>query len=196
MNMQTLEDLFVDKLKDMYDAERRISRTLPKMIRRASSTDLSMAFTDHLRQTEGQIRRLDRIFRSIGTAPGRKTCHGMMGILEEGEELLEKKVPKPVMDAALIGGAQEVEHYEIAGYGCLRTWAELLGRHDEARLLQETLEEEEEADRKLTEIASSINAHAEEVDEAQAEESGVERRPARRASRTAATRGRRKKPAA
>jgi ferritin-like metal-binding protein YciE len=196
MTMQSLEELFIDKLKDVYDSERRITRALPKMIKHASSAELVMAFEEHLQQTQGQIRRLDQIFKRIGTTPGRKTCHGMMGILEEGEELMEKKIPKPVMDAALIGGAQEVEHYEIAGYGCLKTWAELLGKHDEAKLLQETLEEEEDTDRKLTQLATSINAHAEEVDETEAEDAAMTRRPARRATPSSGARSRRKKSAA
>lgn len=160
MSMQSLEDLFVDKLKDIYDAERRIVRALPKMMKKAGSEELSAAFEEHLQQTEEQIKRLDRIFRSLDKSPGRKPCHGMMGILEEGQETMEEEAPESVMDAALIAGAQEVEHYEIGAYGCLRTWAETLGLREEAKLLQQTLKEEEQTDEKLTRLATSINARA------------------------------------
>lgn len=167
MAMKSLEDLFVDKLKDIHDAEKRITKALPKMIKAASSEELSSAFQEHLHQTETQIQRLEQIFKEMGKAPGRKTCHGMMGILEEGAETLKEEAPDPVMDAALISGAQEVEHYEIGAYGCLRTWAELLGKRDAAKLLETTLKEEEETDKALTKLASSINRDALEVDDDQ-----------------------------
>jgi ferritin-like metal-binding protein YciE len=161
MAMKSLEDLFLDKLKDIHDAERRITRALPRMIRAATSPELSEAFEEHLQVTEQQIERLDQIFERLGKSPGRKPCHGMMGILEEGSETLEEKdAPESVMDAALIAGAQEVEHYEIAAYGCLETWAKVLGRNEEARLLKESLKEEEETDQKLTRLASTINSQA------------------------------------
>lgn len=158
--MKSLEELFVDKLKDIHDAEKRITRALPKMIKAASSPELSEAFEEHLQVTEQQIERLDQIFENLGKTAGRKPCHGMMGILEEGSETMEKDAPDSVMDAALIASAQEVEHYEIGAYGCLKTWADLLGRKEEAKLLQETLEEEEETDAKLTQLASTINQQA------------------------------------
>jgi len=160
MPMQSLEDLFFDKLKDIYDAERRITRALPKMAKTANSRELQAAFEEHLEQTERQIDRLDRIFESLGKPPRRKPCHGMMGILEEGQETMEHEAPEAVMDAALISGAQEVEHYEIGAYGCLMTWAEVLGRREDARLLEETLREEEQTDKKLSQLATSINARA------------------------------------
>jgi len=160
MPMQNLEDLFFDKLKDIYDAEHRITRALPKMAKTASSPELQTAFQDHLEQTRQQIERLDRIFENLERAPRRKPCHGMMGILEEGQEVMEHDAPEAVMDAALISGAQEVEHYEIGAYGCLKTWAEVLGRREDAQLLEETLREEEETDQKLSQLASSINARA------------------------------------
>lgn len=158
--MRGLEDLFVDKLKDIYDAEKRITRALPKMARTASSEELSAAFEEHLQQTEGQIERLDRIFENLGKSPGRKPCHGMMGILEEGQELMGEDADESVMDAGLIASAQEVEHYEIGAYGTLRTWAQVLGHEEEANLLQESLQEEEQTDEKLNQLAESINAQA------------------------------------
>jgi len=123
VSIKNLEDLFVDKLKDIYDAERRITKALPKMVKSATSEELRSAFEEHLRQTEGQIERLDQIFEDLGMTPGRKPCHGMMGLLEEGRELMEEEAPSSVMDAGLISSAQEVEHYEIRpafarlGYG-------------------------------------------------------------------------------
>jgi ferritin-like metal-binding protein YciE len=163
--MRGLEDLFVDKLKDIYDAEKRITRALPKMARTASSEELSAAFEEHLQQTEGQIERLDRIFESLGKSPGRKPCHGMMGILEEGQELMGEDADESVMDAGLIASAQEVEHYEIGAYGTLRAWAQVLGREEEANLLQESLQEEEQTDEKLNQLAETINAQAASGDE-------------------------------
>jgi len=163
-NLQSLEELFVDKLKDVYDAEKRITKALPKMVKNASSEELSAAFQEHLEQTEGHIERLDRIFENLGVTPGRKVCHGMMGLLEEGKELMEQDGAAPVMDAAMIGAAQSVEHYEIASYGCLKTWAEMLDKTEEAGLLKETLAEEEETDRKLTEIAKGINDLAQQTE--------------------------------
>ncbi len=163
MPMQSLVDLFVDKLKDIHDAEKRITRALPKMAKAAASPELAAAFEEHLGVTEKQIERLDRIFQGCEISHGRKTCHGMKGILEEGEELLSKEkneAEESVMDAALIAAAQEVEHYEIGAYGCLKAWAELLGWSEEARLLSQSLEEEELTDEKLTELASAINPHA------------------------------------
>ena len=160
MKMRTLEDLFVDELKDVYDAERRITKALPKMIKAASSEELSSAFEEHLQQTEEHIARLDRIFESMDKAAGRKTCQAMVGLLEEGQALMEEDASDSVMDAALIAAAQKVEHYEIATYGCLRDWAQLLGNDEVARMLQQTLDEEGETDKKLTEIAQSLNMEA------------------------------------
>ena len=174
--MRTLEEFFIDRLKDIYDAEKRVVRALPKMAKAASSPELSSAFQQHLEQTEGHVQRLEEIFESLDRPPGRKACHGMMGILEEGQEILdkEKEATDAVMDAALIAAAQDVEHYEICTYGCLRTWAELLGHHEEARLLQQTLDEEGETDKRLTELALTINREALE----QGEENGHTKEPA------------------
>jgi ferritin-like metal-binding protein YciE len=173
MAMHSLEDLFVEKLKDIYDAERRITKALPKMAKNAGSEELSSAFEEHLQQTEGQIERLDQIFEKLGKTPGRKICHGMVGLLEEGKELMEEDAPEPVMDAGLISAAQEVEHYEIGAYGTLKTWADMLGKNEEARLLQESLEEEEQTDEKLTQIAKTVNDQAMQGQEFEDEEETV-----------------------
>jgi ferritin-like metal-binding protein YciE len=165
-SMKSLEDLFLDKLKDVYDGERRITRALPKMARTASSEELSSAFEDHLRETEGHIERLERIFENLGKTPARKVCHAMVGLLEEGQTVMDEDGDDDVIDAGLIAAAQSVEHYEMAGYGSLRTWAQVLGRNQEAKLLQETLQEEEAADERLTQIASRINRQAREREEA------------------------------
>ena len=172
--MRTLEDLFLDKLKDIHDAERRITKALPKMARVASSEELANAFQEHLQQTEEQIQRLDQIFESMEKQPGRKTCHGMVGLLEEGQELMDKEGHEPVLDAGLIAAAQEVEHYEIAAYGCLKTWANLLGMKDAAKLLETSLQEEESTDQKLNQLASSVNEQAMEGPEEEEEQEETE----------------------
>ena len=157
---RSLEEFFVDRLKDIYDAEKRITKALPKMVKAASSPELSSAFQEHLQQTETHVQRLEQIFENLDRTPGRKPCHGMMGILEEGSELMEKDMSNSVMDAGLIAAAQDVEHYEICTYGTLRTWAELLGHEEEARMLQQTLDEEGETDKKLSDLAETINREA------------------------------------
>ena len=155
MSFDSLEKLFLEELKDMYNAEKQILRALPKMAKAAESPELERAFTKHLRETEGQVQRLERIFKDLGQAARGKACKGMEGIIEEGKEVLEKEGEPAVIDAALIASAQRVEHYEIAAYGCLRTYAQLLGHSQAEQLLQQTLEEEEAADRKLTQIGES-----------------------------------------
>jgi ferritin-like metal-binding protein YciE len=173
MPVRNFEDLFIDELKDIYDAERRITKALPKMIRNASSPELSSALEEHLQVTEEQIGRLDRIFEEMGKSPGRKTCDGMVGLLEEGQKIMEEAGPEHLTDAGIIAAAQKVEHYEIATYGTLRDWAKLLGRDEVARMLQETLDEEGEADKKLTKIAQSLNVEAAEEGEEQEEDEGA-----------------------
>jgi len=153
MALKSLQDLFVDELKDVYSAEQQILKALPKMIKNASSPELSQAFETHRKQTEGQVSRLDTIFEELGASPGRKKCKGMEGLLAEGEEILEKEGEEAVIDAALISAAQRVEHYEIAAYGCLRTYATLLGKTRAATLLGQTLQEEEATDELLSELA-------------------------------------------
>jgi ferritin-like metal-binding protein YciE len=159
--MRTLEDLYVDLLKDLYSAEKQLVKALPKMAKNAQSSDLQKAFQEHLRQTERQVERIERIFSDMGGSPRGKKCVGMEGLVEEGNELLKEDAEPEVLDAGLIAAAQKVEHYEIAGYGTARSWAERLGYNQAARLLQETLDEESKANEKLTQIAEShVNMEA------------------------------------
>lgn len=159
--MATLEDLYTDLLKDLYSAEKQLVKALPKMAKNAQSPDLQKAFQEHLKQTEGQVDRIERIFSEMGGSPRGKKCVGMEGLVEEGNELLQEDVEPDVLDAGLIAAAQKVEHYEIAGYGTARAWAQRLGYDKAARLLQETLEEESTANEKLTKIAEShVNIEA------------------------------------
>jgi ferritin-like metal-binding protein YciE len=159
--MQTLEDLFTDLLKDLYSAERQLVKALPKMAKNSSSPDLQRAFQEHLKQTERQSERIERIFTELGGSPRGKKCVGMEGLIEEGNEIMKEDAEPEVMDAGLIAAAQKVEHYEIASYGTARAWAERLGYDRAARLLQETLDEESMANEKLTQIAEShVNMEA------------------------------------
>jgi ferritin-like metal-binding protein YciE len=153
MPLESLQDLFLNELKDVYNAEKQIVRALPRLAKAAEAPELAQAFTKHLRETEGQVQRLERIFKSLGQTPRGKTCKGMQGLLEEGKEILEEEGAPEVIDAALISAAQRVEHYEMAAYGCLRTYAQLLGMGEADRLLEQTLREEEAADQKLTSLA-------------------------------------------
>lgn len=155
MPMTTLHDLLVHELKDLYSAEKQITKALPKMAKAVSSEELRQAFEEHLEQTKGQIERLEQMFELLEASARGKKCAGMEGLLEEGSELLEKNMDPEVRDAALIGAAQKVEHYEIAGYGTAACYANMLGLEDVARLLHETLEEEKETDQKLTTLAES-----------------------------------------
>jgi ferritin-like metal-binding protein YciE len=156
MKLKTMGDLFLDTLQDLYDAEKQITKALPKMSKAASSEDLKAAFEEHLEVTRGQVERLERIFDKLHKKPGGKKCAAMEGLIEEGEELVEEGEPSAVLDAGLIGAAQKVEHYEMAGYGTARTFAQILGHTEAAELLQETLDEEKETDSRLTEIAESM----------------------------------------
>lgn len=159
--MATLEDLYTDLLKDLYSAEKQLVKALPKLAKNAQSPDLQKALQDHLKQTEGQVERIERIFTELGSSPRGKKCVGMEGLVEEGNELLQEDTEPNVLDAGLIAAAQKVEHYEIASYGTARAWAQRLGYDNAARLLQETLEEESMANEKLTRIAEShINMEA------------------------------------
>ncbi len=158
--MKTLEDFFMDELKDVYSAEKQITKALPKMAKTASAEELRSAFENHLKETEGQIDRLDKIGKILGKNLAGKKCKAMEGLMEEGKELMEEEAEPEVMDAALIAAAQKVEHYEMATYGCLKTYARLLGYDEVGDLLQETLDEEGNADKVLTEIAEQINIEA------------------------------------
>ena len=161
MSLDSLEKLFIEELKDIYNAEKQLTRALPRMAKAAESPELEQAFTSHLKETEGQIKRLERVFQEVGQAVRGKKCKGMEGLIEEGKEKMEEDGEVEVKDAALIASAQKVEHYEIAAYGCLRTYAELLGYSEAAQLLQQNLQEEEAADKKLNALAEGgINESA------------------------------------
>jgi ferritin-like metal-binding protein YciE len=153
MMYNSLKDLFVEQLRDLYDAEHQISRALPKMANAASSTELKDAFNMHLDQTRTQIQRLERIFSDLGMAPQGENCEAMQGIIKEGDQVINAQGDPNVKDAALITAAQRVEHYEIAGYGSVRTYAKELGYNDAADLLQKTLDEEGKTDSMLTKLA-------------------------------------------
>ncbi|WP_291855215.1 DUF892 family protein [Bradyrhizobium sp.] len=158
-----LEELFHDTLKDIYYAENKILKTLPKMAKAAQSKELKAAFAKHERETRGQIKRLDNVFKIIGKPARGKTCAAINGITDEGAEIMKDYKGMPALDAGLLAAAQAVEHYEIARYGTLRTWAEELGLRDAARLLSETLKEEEMTDKALTVLAKdAVNLEAEE----------------------------------
>jgi ferritin-like metal-binding protein YciE len=157
----SLEDLFEQQLGDLYDTEQRLIKALPKMASAAHSSSLKHAFTEHLEQTKNQAHRLENIFNQLGKKPKRETCEAMKGLVSEGEEMIEAKGDSDVKDAALIAAAQRVEHYEMAGYGTARNFAQRLGHHQAAQLLQETLDEEKEADSLLTKIAvETVNVKA------------------------------------
>jgi ferritin-like metal-binding protein YciE len=155
MSLDSLQALFIEEVKDIYNGEKQLLVALPRMAKAAGSSELQQAFTKHLKETEGQVQRLERILKDLGEAVRGKQCKGMQGIVEEGKEKLEKKgeADESVLDAALIASAQKVEHYEIATYGCLRTYAQLLGHSEAAKLLEQTLAEEEAADKKLSQLA-------------------------------------------
>ena len=161
MKLETLQQLFVDELQDLYSVEKQIIEALPKMAEKANSPELKRAFQTHLQQTERQLERLDQIFDQVrGADRNKKKCKGMEGIIEENEKLIKDAKDADVRDAGMIAGAQRVEHYEISVYGTARTYAQLLNRPEIARLLQETLDEEKETDRLLSGIADSINVEA------------------------------------
>jgi ferritin-like metal-binding protein YciE len=169
--LKSLDDLLVHELQDIYHAEGQITKALPKMIKAASHPDLRAAFEEHLQQTEGQIERLERVFELLGVPVKGKKCEGMAGIIAEGQKALEENVSADVLDAALIAAAQKVEHYEIASYGCVATYAELLGYDQVHELLGQNLDEEESTDERLSDLAESvINLDAaDRTDEKQAE---------------------------
>jgi ferritin-like metal-binding protein YciE len=161
MKLESLKDLYMEQLKDLYSAETQLVDALPKMADASNSPELKNAFREHLNQTRQHVDRLEQIFRKLGERPKGETCEGMKGLIKEGESMIKMKGEPEVIDAGLIAAAQRVEHYEIAGYGTVRTYAELIGEADAVRLLERTLQEEEEADEKLSEIAEShINQDA------------------------------------
>jgi ferritin-like metal-binding protein YciE len=160
MKLENLQQLFVKELRDLYDAENQITDALPKMIDAAHNPQLKSALQEHLQVTKQQISRLDQIFQKLNQKPTGETCKGMKGVIKEGDEIVSAGGDPSTVDAGIISAAQRVEHYEMAGYGTVRTYAELLGHQDMARLLQQTLDEEEQADEKLSQIARSVNVEA------------------------------------
>jgi ferritin-like metal-binding protein YciE len=162
MKLESLRELLIEELQDLYSAENQILEALPKMIEKASSPDLKAGFTEHLEQTRQHVARLDQIFDQLGDEADRddKTCKGMQGIIKDSKELIKTDAEPEVLDAGMIAGAQRVEHYEIAGYGTVRTYAQLLGRNEWVQLLEQTLQEEKDTDRKLTQLAGHINLEA------------------------------------
>jgi len=186
MAMGGLQDLLHDELKDIYDAEKQLTKALPKLVKKASAPELKEALQAHLGETEGHIDRLEQVFEQLGFAVRGKNCEGMHHLLTEGNDMISEADDDATRDAVMIAAAQKVEHYEIASYGTIRTWANLLGKGDVAALLEDTLEEEKEADRKLTGIADSfVNAEAVASDE-DADKPARSRRRARSSSRSRA----------
>lgn len=174
-NLETLQELLVHELQDLYNAENQIMKALPKMAKRASSTELREAFEEHLAQTEMQAQRLERALALLDAPVRGRHCDGMQGIIEEGKKLMEEDASEDVMDAGLIAAAQKVEHYEIASYGSVKAWADQLGHEEITALLEETLSEEEGADRRLSELAESmINEEAAVADSESSEEDDME----------------------
>jgi ferritin-like metal-binding protein YciE len=162
MELDTLKDLYIEELKDLYSAEKQLTKALPKLAKAAKHSELQAAFRNHLKETEQHVARIERICKELGVSPRGKKCVGMEGLIEEGNELIREKPDEDVLDAGLISKAQHVEHYEIAGYGTVRTYARQLGYDDQAELLQRTLDEEGNADHLLTALAESgINVEAE-----------------------------------
>jgi ferritin-like metal-binding protein YciE len=186
MEHQALKELYIDELKDIYNAENQLVKALPKMAKAANSEELRTGFEEHLEQTRGHVQRLEQIFKELGEKPSGKKCKGMEGLVAEGQEMMSEDFEDDVMDAALISAAQRVEHYEIAAYGTVRTYAELLGEDTAVELLEQTLEEEKETDQKLTDMASEINVKAMgEGSEEGSEEEEEEVAPARKKARSA-----------
>ena len=156
MKLDTLKKLYVEELRDIYNAEQQLVKALPKMAKAAASDELRDAIETHLDETKGHVERLEQIFDELDETSKGKTCYAMKGLIEEGSEILDTKGEDSVIDAGIIAAAQKVEHYEMATYGTLRTWADLLNQDEAAGLLQETLDEEGEADKKLNELAEEI----------------------------------------
>lgn len=174
MPTNSLRQLYIDELKDLYSAETQLVKALPKMAKASSNAELRQAFEEHLRQTSEQVSRLEQIFDALGEKPTGKKCLGMEGLVKEGAETMQEDYEQATMDAAVIGAAQRVEHYEIAAYGTVRTFAELLGENDHVSLIEQTLSEEKQADEKLTQLAEQINQEAVRGDEATGAEEGGE----------------------
>jgi ferritin-like metal-binding protein YciE len=172
MKLNTLKQLYIEELRDLYSAENQLLKALPKMAKGASSEELTLAFENHLDQTKVHVERLEEIFERLDENPKGKTCQAMKGLVEEGSEILEEDGEESVLDAGIIAAAQKVEHYEIASYGTVRTFAQLLGEDEAAELLQETLDEEGEADKLLTQLAQDMVNPEALLEDAEAEATG------------------------
>jgi ferritin-like metal-binding protein YciE len=172
MKTNRLRHLYVEELKDLYSAERQLVKALPKMAKASTSGDLRAGFEGHLDQTKEHVVRLEKIFTALGESPKGRTCKGMEGLIKEGGELIEEDPAPEELDAGLISAAQRVEHYEIAGYGCVSTYAKILGEDQAVSLLSQTLEEEKETDKKLTQLAGRINIEAAEESDGGSSKSG------------------------
>ena len=181
-----LKELYIEELRDIYNAENQLVKALPKMAKAASSDELRQGFEDHLEQTKGHVQRLEKIFEALDESPKGKKCAGMEGLVKEGSEVIGEDYEDALMDAALIGAAQRVEHYEIAAYGTVVEFANILGESEHVSLLQETLEEEKETDEKLTELAKEINTEANEgsAEEEEEQEQDDETPASRESSQT------------
>jgi ferritin-like metal-binding protein YciE len=193
MNQGSLRDLYIDELRDLYSSETQLVKALPKLAKASSNEQLREAFEEHLQQTEEHVSRLEQIFEQLEEKPTGKKCMGMEGLVKEGAETMDEEYSDEVMDAAVIGAAQRVEHYEIAAYGTVREMAKLLGEDDHVSLIEETLEEEKQADQKLTELSQEINELAAQSTEEEQQEEVSEKptsRPARGASQRRGSKGR------
>ena len=172
MKKSMLKELYIDELKDIYNAENQLVKALPKLAKAVESDELRNAFENHLKETKNHVARLETIFEELGESPNGKKCKGMEGLVKEGSEMIAEDMDPAELDAGLISAAQRVEHYEIAGYGCVATYARLLGEDSAASLLEQTLSEEKAADSKLTEISEVVNAVANDEEEGEEEEEG------------------------
>jgi len=170
MKIESLDELFVEELKDLYHAEKQLVRALPKMAKAATSQELKKAFTDHLEQTKNHVARLEQVFETVDQKAKAKVCKGMQGLIEEGQESMEEDAAEPMTDLGGIAAAQKVEHYEISAYGTLRTFAQVLGNQDAVKLLSETLKEEEAADKLLTSISEGLLEEANNLSSEEEEE--------------------------
>jgi ferritin-like metal-binding protein YciE len=182
MQKESLRELYVNELKDLYNAETQLVKALPKMAKASSNAELRQGFEEHLRQTSEHVSRLEQIFEMLEEKPTGKKCLGMEGLVKEGAETMSEDYEGALMDAAIIGAAQRVEHYEIAGYGTVRAFAELLGENEHVSLLEQTLEEEKETDDKLTQLAEQINSLAGQGEEEETESRQLGKQKSRRAA--------------
>ena len=186
MQKDSLRELYVNELKDLYSAETQMVKALPKMAKASSNAELRKGFEEHLRQTSEHVSRLEQIFEMLGEKATGKKCLGMEGLVKEGAETMQGKYGEAVMDAAVIGAAQRVEHYEIAAYGTVRAFAELLGEEQHISLIEQTLNEEKQADEKLTQLSEEINSQASEGDDEESEDRESRTGMAKSSSRRAA----------